>query len=143
MTPRPLLAEVLVRALYPLLLLAAAWLLLRGHNAPGGGFVAGLVAAAASAAWAMTFGAAQAAARMPLGPERLATLGVLVALASGLPWMLAGRPFLSHPWLEIPFGVAALPVSTVLVFDLGVFLCVWGALGGFCLALVRDGEARA
>ena len=85
MTARAVLAEVLVRVLYVLMLLASVWVLLRGHNAPGGGFIGGLMAVAATAAYALTFDTGRALRRMPLGPVRLAAFGVLLALASGLP----------------------------------------------------------
>ncbi|MBI3776539.1 MAG: Na(+)/H(+) antiporter subunit B [Gammaproteobacteria bacterium] len=132
-----MLAEVLVRRLYIVVLVASAWVLLRGHNAPGGGFIGGLLAVAATAAYALTFDATRALQRLPLGPLRLAALGVLVSLISGLPALLQNLPFLTHLWFTLPLGFTELPLSTVMLFDLGVYLCVWGALGGYCLALVR------
>ena len=140
MSPRALIAEVLLRLLYPLLLVASLWVLLRGHNAPGGGFVGGLMATAASAAWALTFSAGAARHRLPLAPARLATLGVGLAIGSGLPALLTGRPFLTHLWFTLPLGFTELPLSTVLLFDLGVYLAVWGTLGGYCLALLAGVE---
>ncbi len=136
MTPRALIAEVLMRLLYPLLLLASVWVLLRGHNAPGGGFIGGLLAVAASAAYALVFGAAPALRRLPLPPVPLAACGALLAVLSGLPALLQGLPFLTHRWASLPLGVTQLPLSTVLLFDLGVYLGVWGAIGGYCLGLV-------
>ncbi len=85
------------------------------------------------------FGAPAARARMPLGPLRLAALGLALAAASGLPAAIGGDPFLTHLWGEVPLGFTELKVSTVLVFDLGVMLCIWGALGGFCLRLLERG----
>lgn len=137
MTPRALIAEVFVRFLYVTLLLASLWVLLRGHNAPGGGFIGGLLAVTASAAYALTFDTARALRRMPLGPVRLAAAGVLLALLSGLPALLQGVPFMTHLWFTFPLGFTDLALSTVMLFDLGVYLCVWGALGGYCLALVQ------
>jgi multicomponent Na+:H+ antiporter subunit B len=136
MSPRALIAEVFVRALYPLLLLASLWVLVRGHNAPGGGFIGGLLAVAASAAWALVHDAASARRRLPLAPAPLAALGVLLALVSGLPAGFAGQPFLTHLWTTLALGALELPLSTVLLFDLGVYLCVWGAIGGYVLALL-------
>jgi multisubunit Na+/H+ antiporter MnhB subunit len=140
MTPRPLMLELAVRALYPLLLAASVWLLLRGHNAPGGGFVGGLVAVSASAAYAIAFGAQRARLRMPLRPPPLAAAGVLLALASGLPATWLGLPFLTHLWTTLPLGVVDLPLSTVMLFDLGVYSCVWAAVGGYCLELLGAQE---
>jgi multicomponent Na+:H+ antiporter subunit B len=137
MTSRALIAEVFVRFLYQVLLLASLWVLLRGHNAPGGGFIGGLLGVAASAAYALTFDSARALRRVPLGPVRLSALGVLLALLSGMPAVLFGSPFLTHLWITLPLGFTDLALSTVMLFDLGVYLCVWGALGGYCLALIQ------
>jgi multicomponent Na+:H+ antiporter subunit B len=136
MTSRALIAEVLTGTLYVLLLIGSLWILLRGHNAPGGGFIGGLLAVAASAAYALVFGSHRALRRLPLGPVRLAGCGALLALLSGLPAVLQGQPFLTHLWTNLSFAGVELPLSTVLLFDLGVYLCVWGAIGGYCLALV-------
>lgn len=134
---RSIVLETVVSFLYWIMLGAALWLLLRGHNAPGGGFVAALVAVAASAAHALVFGSAAARARLPLGPLGLGALGLALAAASGLPALFAGQAFLTHWWGELAAGPMALKLSTVLLFDLGVALCVWGALGGFCLRLLE------
>ncbi|MCM8611611.1 MnhB domain-containing protein [Accumulibacter sp.] len=142
MGPRALLAEIFLRVLHPALLLASLWILLRGHNAPGGGFIGGLLAVAASAAVALTFTAAEARRRLPLPPTPLAALGVLLALLSGLPGVLGGHPFLTHLWFIVPLPVSELPLSTVILFDLGVYLAVWGAVGGFCLSLLAAVEAE-
>jgi multicomponent Na+:H+ antiporter subunit B len=139
-TGRALLLERATRPLYGLLLVAAVWILLRGHNAPGGGFIGGLVAVAGTAAYAMVFGATPAQRRLPLGPMPLALLGAALALLSGLPALALGRPYLTHLWWNLPLGFAELPLSTVLVFDVGVFLAVWGTLAGYVLALLRGGE---
>ena len=133
---RSIVLETTVSFLYWIMLGAALWLLLRGHNAPGGGFVAALVAVAATAAHALVFGAAAARARLPFGPLSLSALGLALAAASGLPALALGQAFLTHLWGELAMGALALKISTVLLFDLGVALCVWGALGGFCLRLL-------
>ncbi|MGF6273789.1 multicomponent Na+:H+ antiporter subunit B [Massilia sp. UYP11] len=133
---RSIVLETTVSFLYWIMLGAALWLLLRGHNAPGGGFVAALVAVAATAAHAMVFGVAAARARMPFSPLTLSALGLVLAVVSGLPALALGQAFLTHWWGELAVGSMALKLSTVLLFDLGVALCVWGALGGFCLRLL-------
>lgn len=134
---RSLLLTVLAAPLYWLILVASAWLLLRGHNAPGGGFIAGLVASTASVLWAIAHGAAAAAARLPLrAPLPLATAGVALALLAGAVALGRGQPFLTHAWGE--WG--GVPLSTVLLFDLGVYATVWGAIAGYALALIAAGE---
>jgi multicomponent Na+:H+ antiporter subunit B len=137
MTSRTLLAEIFVRVLYPLLLGVSLWVMLRGHNAPGGGFIGGLLAVAASAAYALVYGSGKALGRLPLAPLRLAGCGVLLAILSGLPAAFLGLPFLTQLWWQLPLGGGAkLPFSTVMLFDFGVYLCVWGGVGGYCLSLV-------
>jgi multicomponent Na+:H+ antiporter subunit B len=136
MTRRPLLLEAVAGPLYWLLLAAALWVLLRGHNEPGGGFIGGLLAVAASALAATILGTTTARRRMPLAPLPLALGGVLLSLAAGLPALLHDRPYLTHLWTTLQLGPLQLPLSSVMLFDLGVFLAVWGTLAGYVFALL-------
>lgn len=137
MRSRVVMLEVIAAPLYPLILAASVWVLLRGHNEPGGGFIGGLIAVSASILWAVAHGSGAAQRRLPLrDPLRLAGVGVLLAASSGVPALLLGDAYLTHLWGTLPLGFTDLKVSTVLVFDLGVYLCVWGALAGYALALL-------
>ncbi len=131
MSPRSPLLVWAAGPLYWLLIAPALWLLLRGHNEPGGGFIAGLVAVAASSLLALTRDVTAARRWQPLAPMPLAMLGVGLAALAGLPGVLGGQPFLSHLWLDSG-------LSTVLLFDLGVFCAVWGALTGYLYPLLND-----
>ena len=86
----------------PLLLLFSVFLLLRGHNEPGGGFVGGLVAAAAFALYAIAFGVKRARQALLVKPMTLLGAGLLIALFSGLPAVLRGQPFLTALWAPGP-----------------------------------------
>ncbi len=134
----PLLERAIALLYWPMLL-GALYVLLRGHNAPGGGFIGALLAVAASAAVALVFGPAAARRRLPATPLALSATGLALGCISGLPALWLGEAFLTHQWTTLPLGFTELALSTVLVFDLGVFLCVWGALAGFSLKLL---EAR-
>lgn len=137
MRSRIVILEAAAGPLYLLILAASVWVLLRGHNEPGGGFIGGLIAVSASILWAIAHGSDAAARRLPLrNPLNLAAAGVLLAALSGLPALLLGDAYLTHLWATLPLGFTDLKVSTVLVFDLGVYLCVWGALAGYALALL-------
>jgi multicomponent Na+:H+ antiporter subunit B len=137
MNPRIVILEVVARPLYWVILAASVWVLLRGHNEPGGGFIGGLLAVTASVLWAVAHGSDAAERRLPLrDPVRLAATGVLLGALAGVPALLVGDPFLTHWWGVLPLGFTELKVSTVLVFDLGVYLCVWGALAGYALSLL-------
>jgi multicomponent Na+:H+ antiporter subunit B len=128
--------QTAARLLMPLLLLFAVFLLLRGHNQPGGGFVGGLVVAASFVLYSIAFGVAAARRALLVQPSTLLGAGLLVALASGLPGTLSGDAFMTARWTSIGSGPTALYVGTPLVFDVGVFLAVVGVVLtiGFTLA---------
>jgi len=117
----------------PLLLLFALFLLLRGHNDPGGGFVAGLVVAAAMALYAIAFGVPAARRALLVEPTMLLGVGLLIALASGLPALLRGQPFLTAQW-----AMLWIPLGTPLVFDIGVFFVVTGVVTTMVLTLAEE-----
>jgi multicomponent Na+:H+ antiporter subunit B len=125
------------RYLLPLLLLFSVFVLLRGHNEPGGGFVGGLMAAAAFALHAVAEGPERARHVLRLDPRALLGVGLLVALASGLPAMAAGRPFLTGVWATVPWP-EALKIGTPLVFDVGVYLVVMGTVLTMFFALMGE-----
>lgn len=133
MSPRATLLEAVARPIFWLLLAAALWIVLRGHNAPGGGFIGGLVAVAGSSLVATVLGPAAARRLQPLDALPLAMLGVTLTLLSGLPAVFLGLPYLTQLWSD-------LGLSTVLLFDLGVFFSVWGALTGYLYVLVDTTE---
>jgi len=120
--------QTAARVLMPLLLLFAVFLLLRGHNQPGGGFVAGLVVASSFVLYSIAFGVDAARRALPVSPSMLLGLGPLVALVSGLPALMGGRPFMSAVWTTLGAGSAAVDLGTPLVFDIGVFLAVIGVV---------------
>jgi len=113
--------------LLPLLLLFAVFLLFRGHNEPGGGFVGGLAAAGAFVLHGMAEGPAATRRLLRADPRSLVGAGLLMALLAGLLPMLDGRTFLTGLWtvLVLP-GLGEVHLGTPLLFDLGVFTCVVG-----------------
>lgn len=125
-----LILRAATRVLMPLLLLFALFMLLRGHNEPGGGFVAGLVVAAAFALQAFAFGVPAARRAMVVDPERLLGIGLLVALFTGLSSLVADRPFLTSLW----WGGLGSPM----LFDIGVFLVVIGVALTMTFTLAED-----
>jgi multisubunit Na+/H+ antiporter MnhB subunit len=124
----PFILQIAVRVLMPLLLLFALFLLLRGHNQPGGGFVGGLVVAASFILYSIAFGVDAARRALLVGPSRLLGIGLLLALVSGLPGVVVGQPFMTALWITIGTGSTAVHVGTPLVFDVGVFLAVIGVV---------------
>jgi multicomponent Na+:H+ antiporter subunit B len=120
--------QTAARLLMPLLLLFAVFLLLRGHNQPGGGFVGGLVVAASFVLYSIAFGVQAARQALVVRPSRLLGIGLLVALTSGLPAVLAGRAFMTAMWTTVGSGSTAMALGTPLLFDIGVFLAVIGVV---------------
>jgi len=120
--------QTAARLLMPLLLLFAVFLLLRGHNQPGGGFVGGLVVAASFVLYSIAFGVDAARRALLVRPSTLLGIGLLVALVSGLPAVVAGHAFMTALWTTVAAGSLSLAVGTPLVFDVGVFLAVIGVV---------------
>lgn len=124
------------RLLTGLLLVFSVFLLLRGHNLPGGGFAGGLVAASAFVLHALANGFQSARRLLVFSPRQIMGAGLVVAIVSGLAGMLAGRPFLTGLWDQTPLPVVG-KLGTPLFFDVGVYLAV---LGVTCLIVFSLGE---
>ena len=135
-----LILRSVARVLTGLMLVVSLFLLLRGHNEPGGGFLGGLIAASAFVVLALAGGTSAVRAALRIDPARLAMLGLAVAIAAGLIAAFAGAPFLTGLWLFIgaEAGDKGLPLGTPLLFDLGVYLVVVGATVAILLALEEE-----
>lgn len=116
-----------VRLMFPVLLLFSLFMLLRGHNAPGGGFIGGLVAAAAVLTQLLAVGPDQIRHSFPFTFRHLLPLGLLTAIAAGVLGMLQGKAFLTGVWITFTLlGVGEVKVGSPLLFDIGVYLVVIG-----------------
>jgi len=127
--------------LLPLATLVSIFLLLRGHNEPGGGFIAGLVLAIAIVTMRIAGAGPQWTLATSLRLDAWIALGLAVAVATGLGSVVVGYPFLTsafgHPVLPI---VGEVPLASAALFDLGVFLVV---VGGTLLAVLAPGLLTA
>jgi multicomponent Na+:H+ antiporter subunit B len=120
-----LILSTATRYLLPLLLLFSVFLLLRGHNEPGGGFVGGLAAAAAFALFAIAFGVQGTREMVWFHPRTLLGIGLALAASAGLLSLTVGKPFMTGLWST--FSVPAIgKLGTPLLFDMGVYLVVVG-----------------
>lgn len=135
---RSIILSTAIRLLLPLLLIFSVFLLLRGHNEPGGGFVGGLVASAAIVLYALAEGVVKARRLLKIDPQILIGGGVLLSLLSGTLPLLFGQPFLTGFWLPWPLPVLG-HVGTPLVFDVGVYLLVAGMALLIVLSLMEEG----
>ena len=128
-----LILRTATRVLMPLLLLYGLFLLLRGHNAPGGGFAGGLVVAAAYALHSFAFGVTAARRALLVDPLRLIGTGLLLSLGSGLLPLVLSESFLKSLWLNPGLGI-----GTPTVFDIGVFMVVIGVVTTMTFTLVEE-----
>ena len=133
-----LILQTATRVLMPLLLLFAAFLLWRGHNQPGGGFVGGLVVASSFVLYSIAFGVDAARRALLVTPSKLLGVGLLVALASTLPSVVSGQPFMTAQWVELGLAGNVVAIGTPLVFDVGVFLAVVGVVSTIVFTLADE-----
>jgi Multisubunit Na+/H+ antiporter, MnhB subunit len=127
------------RLLTGVLLVFSVFLLLRGHNLPGGGFSGGLVAASAFVLFAFANGFPAARSMLFFTPHVIIGCGLVVAIVAGLAGNLAGLPFLTGLWDKTPLPVIG-KLGTPLLFDLGVYFVVLGVTTLIVFSLGEDGE---
>jgi len=114
--------QTIARYLLVLMLLFSWWVLFRGHNSPGGGFIAGLIAASAFSLYLIAYEVKRLRRLLVIElPIALAT-GLLLVFGSGLLGVLQNKPFLTAVWFKnVPFG-------SPLIFDVGIYLVVVGSV---------------
>lgn len=135
--PRSRILQITVDWLQPLLLLFSLFLLLRGHNAPGGGFSGGLVAGAAFILAALARGTQHVLQQLPCSAGFLVRLGLFCALTAGLLPVLLGRAAFTALWIEPKVPVIG-TAGSFLLFDAGVYLLVMGFVIGVLVQMARD-----
>ena len=119
------------RLMVGMILVFAVYLLLRGHHEPGGGFIAALVASTGFALFAIAEGPGKVRLAIRLRPAIIALSGLSLSIIAGLPAVFGSRPFLTGIW----WNMESLSMGTPLIFDIGVFLAVLGAILAILLTL--------
>jgi multicomponent K+:H+ antiporter subunit A len=125
----PIMLRMLMRPMLPLALAVAVYIFLRGHNLPGGGFIAGLILAIAIVLQFVSGGAEYAGQKLRLPFVGLLAAGLLIATATGAGSWLFGMPFLtsSYTYVTLPL-VGTFELATAMLFDFGILLVVLGTL---------------
>ena len=122
-----LILRTTARMLTSLILLFSVFVLLRGHDEPGGGFIGGLLGGSAFALYGMGLGIPAARALLHVHPRTVIAAGVASLLVAAVAGLFVGDSLLSGQWLKDPVpGLGK--VSTILLFDLGVYLVVAGTV---------------
>ena len=118
-----------------LMLLFSVFILLRGHNEPGGGFIGGLIAASALAIYGIAFGVEAVRRAIRFHPLAIAGFGLLLSCLAGLISIVFAVPFMTGLWVYPVLAGVEVPLSSVMLFDLGVYFVVLGAVASIALAL--------
>ena len=130
---------VIMQLLFPFIAMLAVYLFMRGHDLPGGGFVAGITMAAGLILQYMAGGVRWVETRLYVQPTRWMAIGLLLAATTGAGAWVFSYPFLTshtaHP--DLPF-IGSIPLASAMVFDLGVFLLVVGATALILIALAHQ-----
>ena len=135
--------RLLNRILTPVLMLLALYLLFRGHNLPGGGFIAGLMAAAAFQLQILSRG--HRSVRRTIGPYLNSGigLGLAVAICAGIAGLMKGT-FFKGVWFKLDLPLLGyLKLGTPVIFDLGVFLVVVSFATSYLLGLSQASDTAA
>jgi multicomponent Na+:H+ antiporter subunit B len=129
------------RLLVPLLLVFSLFMLLRGHNLPGGGFIGGLLGATGFIVYAIACGTAEARRALRVQPETVAMVGLGVALLAGLISAPFGEALFTGQWFWVggdSYDTAIFKPNSIIVFDIGVYLVVFGGILSMILALEEE-----
>lgn len=129
------------KLLIALLLMFSIFLFFRGHDEPGGGFIGGLFGAGAFTLYAMAYGAQKAKDMIRVSPISLIAWGLVALVISGFIPMLVGDAFLTGKWLFLEDLINVdFKLSTPLIFDIGVYLCVVGFILVVIFSLEEEQE---
>ncbi len=123
-----------------LMLVFSIFVLLRGHNEPGGGFIGGLIGASGLAVYGIACGVREVRRAMVIHPIVCAGFGVFIATISGLLSLFADVPFLTGLWWIFELEGQEIALSTPLLFDIGVYAVVVGSVATIALTLENDEE---
>lgn len=134
-----LVPQLIMEWLFPIILVFAVYLLLRGHDLPGGGFAAGITVSIALILQYLAAGTRSIEARVNVRPLRWIGSGLLVAIGTGTAAMMLGYPFLTSAfrYTKVPV-LGDVPMSSALIFDLGVFMVVIGTTVLILIALAHQ-----
>jgi multicomponent K+:H+ antiporter subunit A len=127
--PHPMMFEMVSQSLLPLAILVSVYIFLRGHNVPGGGFIAGLITSVAIIQQYIAHGVQWIKPRVKLDYQWIIAGGILMATATGLGSWIFGKPFLStwFDYFDLPW-IGEFELASAMLFDLGVYLTVVGSV---------------
>lgn len=132
-----LIVRTTLKLIVPIFMLASVYLLFRGHNLPGGGFIGGLIAAIPIVFHVMVYGTEKTKEIFRLNIFVLIGIGLLTAASSGLISMFLGDVFMTSLWGDFEIPLLGKP-GTPIMFDIGVYLVVIGIVLRIAFAMSED-----
>lgn len=128
------------RYLTGILLVFSIYMLIRGHNEPGGGFIGGLIGSTGFVLYAIACGTSEARKALKVMPQNIAMAGLGIALLAGIASVIFADPLFTGQWLFLwpTEDSKGIPLSTVLVFDIGVYLVVFGSILSIVFAMEEE-----
>lgn len=120
--------QLAARYIKPILLIFSVFILLRGHNEPGGGFIAGLLAGSGFIFHAMAHGSEKTARAIRFKPVTFIRIGLLLIFFSAIAGIISGEAFMKSQWITINLLIGELKVGSPLLFDTGIYFTVAGVL---------------
>ncbi|MCR4265321.1 Na+/H+ antiporter subunit B [Nitratireductor sp. ZSWI3] len=132
---RTLIFRTIAPYLTSLMVLFSIFVLLRGHNDPGGGFIGGLIAASAFAIYGIACGVSPVRRALYFHPMAISGFGLLLSTLAGWLSFFFEVPFMTGLWTKVSVFGLPVDISTVLFFDIGVYLVVVGSITSIALAL--------
>ncbi len=124
---KSLITQAVVKLLLPLFLFFSFYMLFRGHNEPGGGFIGGLVGTIVFILHGMIYGSEATKKLLPFDPLRLIFVGLLLIVISGIFSLLMGGPYMVAFWADYYLPFFGKP-GTPILFDIGIYLLVMGVV---------------
>jgi multicomponent Na+:H+ antiporter subunit B len=138
---RTLILASVIRILIPVFLVFAVYMFFRGHNMPGGGFIAGLVASIPYMVHTMAFGSNKTREEYKIKPMFMAGIGLFIAALSALFGILQGFPVMTALWMETELPIVG-KIGTPTFFDIGVFFVVMGVVLKITFLLTEEQEEK-
>ena len=132
---RTIIFRTIAPYLAALMILFSIFVLLRGHNEPGGGFIGGLIAASALAIYGIACGVASVRRAIVVHPMALSAFGLFIAALAGLPSLFFKQSYMTTQFVAFHFFGTEVDLLTPMLFDLGVYFVVVGSIASIALAL--------
>jgi multicomponent Na+:H+ antiporter subunit B len=133
--------KYLARLMMPVLLMFSLFLLMRGHNQPGGGFVGGLVGSSSIILMTLAYGADEVRQRLHIDFLRGMFYGLAIAILAGVIGLFTGNAFQDALWWKpIIEGIGRLELGTPVLFDVGVYVVVFSVTSNIVMSMAEEGE---